>query len=127
MGFGLKNLPLLNVIVASVAALPAAAEPSHLLDGKTFRGQNGEKGNKANRNDDLIFKNGKFVSTSRYDYDFKSGDDTTTVEGDAVHFEAVTISPKRGKLSWKGTVKNNKMEATFVWTKERWCWDLRRE
>ena len=127
MGFALKSLPLLIVIIASVAALPAAAESSHLLDGKTFTGQNGEKGNKANRNDDLIFKNGKFVSTSCYDYDFKSGDYTTTVEGDAVHFEAVTISPKHGKLTWKGTMENNKMEATFVWTKERWYWDIRRE
>lgn len=127
MVLGLKYVLLLFVIIASFLALPISAEPSHLLDGKTFSGQNGEKGNKADRDDELIFENGKFISTSCYDYDFESGDYTTSVEGDVVHFDAVTISPEHGKLTWNGAIKNDKMEATFVWTKERWYWDVRRE
>ncbi len=128
MRHGFRNLSLLMIIISCLAAMPATAEgPSHLLDGKTFSGQNGEQGHKANRDDDLIFKDGKFISTSCYDYDFASGDYTTRVVGDSIHFEAVTISPAHGKLSWKGIMKDDSMEATFIWTKQRWYWDVRRE
>ncbi|MEH6626904.1 MAG: hypothetical protein V7739_10685 [Motiliproteus sp.] len=128
MKTGFQGSALLLVFLFFLAAMPVtAADQSHLLDGKTFSGQNGEKGHKANRDDDLIFKNGKFISTSCYDYDFASGDYTATVIGDSIQFKAITISPEHGKLTWQGTMKDNKMEASFIWTKERWYWDVRRE
>jgi hypothetical protein len=32
------------------------------------------------------------------------------------------LSPKHGKIVWNGTVKGDKVDATYVWTKERWYW-----
>ena len=33
-------------------------------------------------------------------------------------FEAVTRSPKEGEIRWKGTVKGDRLEGTFVWKKK---------
>jgi hypothetical protein len=106
-----------------------AREASHLLDGKRFVGKNGEKGRALDPNEDeeIIFQNGRFRSVSCDPYNFGSGEYSTTVVGNAIHFEAITESPTHGKIAWKGIVKGDTAEMTFVWTKERWYWDTHRE
>ena len=38
--------------------------------------------------------------------------------GDAVAFEAETVSPKYGKLQWKGVVRGDKLDATATSLRE---------
>jgi hypothetical protein len=109
---------------------PAFAEGgSNLLDGKSFVGKNGEKGQKLAEYEDeeIIFQNGIFTSISCEPYNFGSSPYNTKTVGDKIHFDAVTESPTHGNITWQGVVDNDQVEVTFVWTKERWYWDIRRE
>ena len=101
--------------------------PSHLLDGKEFIGPTGEKGKKVHHEDVLRFNDGKFTSSECFQYGFKGGTYTTTIEGETIHFQAVTISPTHGKMEWKGTLKGDTLDVTYSWTKERWFWTTYRE
>ena len=52
---------------------------------------------------------------------------TSRVDGDTIHFEAITHSEKEGQISWKGTVKDGMLEATYLWEKEGLIWDTKIE
>ena len=101
--------------------------PSHLLDGKIFVGPTGEKGKKVHHEDVLKFSDGKFTSSECFQYGFKSGPYSTTIEGNTIHFTAETISPTHGKMVWQGTLKGDTLDVTYNWTKERWFWTTYRE
>jgi hypothetical protein len=100
---------------------------SHLLDGKKFVGPTGEKGKKVHHEDVLKFSDGKFTSSECFQYGFKGGPYTTAIEGDTIHFQAVTISPTHGKMAWRGTLQGDTLNVTYSWTKERWFWTTYRE
>ena len=122
--------PLLLAALLVGLAMPASGvELAHLLDGQTFIGKNGEKGQPLdpNENEEIIFERGRFRSVSCDPYNFGSSEYSAEVVGDSIHFEAVTLSPTHGKMVWKGIVKGNTAQASFVWTKERWYWNTRRE
>ena len=36
-------------------------------------------------------------------------------------------SPTHGTMVWDGTVKDNAIEATRIWTRERWYWKIKKE
>ena len=120
---------LTAVLFACIACPTFSAELSHLLDGKTFVGNNGEKGRELdpNEHEELTFQNGLFRSISCDPYNFDSAEYSATVVGNTVHFEAVTHSPTHGQIAWQGIVDGTNVQATFVWTKERWYWDIHRE
>ncbi|MCB1932164.1 MAG: hypothetical protein KDI45_06785 [Candidatus Accumulibacter sp.] len=105
------------------------ADLAHLLDGKAFIGKNGEKGKALDpdQDEEIVFQDGRFTSVSCVPYNFSSAEYSARLVGDSVHFEAVTLSPTHGKIVWKGVVKGDTAQAEFVWTKERWYWDTRRE
>lgn len=117
------------VLLAFFVAPPFAAELSHQLDGLTFVGNNGEKGRELDpdEHEELTFRDGQFHSISCDPYNFDSAEYSATVVGDSIHFEAVTQSPTHGQIAWQGVVDGANVEATFVWTKERWYWDIHRE
>lgn len=100
---------------------------SHILDGKEFIGPTGEKGKKADHEDVLRFSDGKFTSAECFQFGFKGGPYTTTIEGETIHFHAVTISSTHGKMEWKGTLNGDSLEVNYAWTKERWFWTTYRE
>ena len=85
------------------------------LDGKTFVVETGEKGKSGGEKDILTFKDGNFHSTGCDQYGFGDGAYTSTVNGDSIQFEAVTTSPTKGKMTWKGTVIGDKIEVGYVW------------
>ncbi len=122
-------LMIATLLAVSGGGLVHSADPSHLLDGKTFVGKNGEIGwtLSSDEEETIVFENGLFTSVSCVPYNFESSEYSTTVDGDRIHFEAVTTSPTHGQIAWKGVVEGDSAEATFVWTKERWYWDTRRE
>ena len=126
----LYALPLIALTLFWCMVSPTwAGEKSNLLDGKSFVGKNGEVGQKLAEYEDeeIIFQEGLFTSASCEPYDFDSSPYNTKVVGDKIHFDAVTESPSHGKISWQGIIDGEDVEVTFVWTKERWYWDTRRE
>jgi len=86
------------------------------LDGRTFAVETGDKGKTASDKDVLIFKEGKFHSTGCDQYGFGDGAYTAAAKSDGIYFEAETTSPKKGKISWKGTVQGDKIDVRYVWT-----------
>lgn len=121
------GLVVMTVALSFEKSLEAAADPSGILDGKKFVGLTGEKGKKAHHEDVLSFSNGKFTSSGCFQYGFTSGPYSATVEGDSIHFKAVTISPTHGKMVWQGTLKDGTLEVDYTWTKKRWLWTTNRE
>ena len=121
------------ILITTLSAVPyggaLAGEGSHLLDGKSFVGKNGEKGRPLDPNEDeeIVFHDGFFTSVSCEPYNFESGEYFARVVGNTIYFEAVTQSPTHGKIAWQGKVNGNEAEMTFVWTKERWYWDIHKE
>jgi len=85
------------------------------LDGKTFVVETGEKGKSGGDKDTLTFKDGNFHSVGCDQYGFGDGSYTAIVNGDSIRFEAVTTSPTKGKMTWKGTVQGDKIEVGYVW------------
>jgi hypothetical protein len=106
-----------------------AGEKSNLLDGRSFVGKNGEVGQKLAEYEDeeIIFRDGLFTSASCEPYNFGSSPYNTKLVGNKIHFDADTESPSHGKISWQGIIDGEDVDVTFVWTKERWYWDTRRE
>jgi hypothetical protein len=120
---------LVLVIVGCLAATSWAGEGSHLLDGKSYVGKNGEKGKTLAEyeNEEIIFHDGLFTSVSCEPYNFGSSPYIAKVVGDKIHFEAITQSPTHGQIAWRGVIDGDRADVTFVWTKERWFWDIHRE
>ena len=106
-----------------------ALETSHLLDGKMFTGFNGEKDQELDPDEaeEIVFDNGRFVSTTCNKYNFSDVAYSASKIGDSIHFQAVTLSPTYGKITWQGVVHGDQADVTFVWTKERWYWNTHRE
>ena len=128
-----KPLHLSCLLFAVLLLIPMRAalsdDGSHLLDGLAFSGFNGEKGLPLDpeESEEIVFENGRFRSVSCEPYNFGDSDYTATAVGDSIHFQAVTNSPSHGTISWNGVIKGDSAEMTFLWTKERWYWDTRRE
>jgi len=109
------------------AASPTAVPPLSPLDGRTFVTQSGEKGKQASKKDTFVFRDGRFLSETCTPYGFGDAPYQTTVDGATVRFHAETHSPTHGKMVWDGIVKNNDIEATSIWTRERWYWKIKKE
>lgn len=118
------KVTLVSVVAAMVAlwAIGQVQATTGLLDGKTFVGPTGEKGKQAKGDDELRFENGKLFSVGCAKWGFGEGVYNARVEGDRIHFEAVTLSPKHGQIVWEGTVIDDTIDATYIWTKKRWWW-----
>ena len=109
------------------AASPSAAPTSRSLDGRTFVTQSGEKGKQASKNDTFVFRDGRFLSETCTPYGFGDAPYQAVVDGATVRFHAETHSPTHGKMVWDGIVKDNDIEATSIWTRERWYWKIKKE
>lgn len=115
---GANRTLLVLAIVLSVGLFSISRDVSAgqgALDGKTFTVLTGEKGKSGRDKDTLTFKDGNFHSAGCDRYGFGVGGYTSTVNGDTIRFEAVTTSPTKGKMTWKGTVTGDKIEVAYVW------------
>ena len=108
-------------------ASPSAAPTVSLLDGKTFVAQSGEKGKQASNKDIIVFRDGRFLSEGCSPFGFKDAPYQAIFDGAAVRFHTETHSPTHGTMVWDGTVKDNAIEATSDWTRERWYWKIKKE
>ena len=108
---------LLISVLASVVIItaPLGRAQAPALDGKIFIADAGEKGKAADEKGDVItFKDGKFHSSLCDQWGYGKGDYKTTALGDALVFETETTSAKDGRLVWKGTVRGDQIEGTFM-------------
>jgi hypothetical protein len=96
-------------------ALATGAFAQGMLDGQRFVGDLGEKGKAADeRNDVLSFAGGQFHSTACDKWNFSKAGYKATKVGDAIAFEAETVSETDGRMVWRGTVQGDVLEGTFV-------------
>lgn len=103
-----------SVLAAALATPCAFAQPA-LLDGRAFVAEAGVKGKPADEKDDVLtFAEGKFHSSACDKYGYGKGEYKATKVGDAVEFEAVTLSEKYGRNVWKGTIRGAEIEGTFL-------------
>jgi hypothetical protein len=122
---------LLASLVFSMGAAFGGEAPAinGTLEGKVFVGHTGPLGSTAiDGEDEIIFKNGRFLSTACNNWGFGSAPYQAAVKPDGIHFEALTRSPRHGQIQWRGVMAGNTLEATYLWTKHRWYWfDAREE
>ena len=88
-----------------------------VLDGKSFTGQMGKKGQTQGDKDTFIFKEGMFRSTACDPYGFKPASYSSAQSGEKVIFKADAFSPTEGGMKWNGTVQGNEIKGTAVWVK----------
>lgn len=112
----------LAVIVTAIYGVSHTEAAKGILDGKTFVGPKGHKGEKANGVEEVTFRDGKFYSIPCAQWGFGGGDYSVRVDGETIYFEATTLSAKHGKMVWRGAVRGDKVEGTYIWTKKRWYW-----
>jgi hypothetical protein len=102
----------------AAAAQSTAVTTSAALDGKTFSGEAIEHGKTAGDKDEMSFNAGRFHSKGCDQYGFGDAPYTAVAAGDAVSFSAETTSPTEGKIVWSGTVKDDAVTGTMLWTKQ---------
>ena len=99
-----------------------------LLDGKVFVGQYSENHKRgAVKEDELRFMNREFQSIVYGQRGFNEGVYTDRAEEDKIYFEAKTVSPKRGKIKWRGIVHGESIEVNYRWSKKGWLSDTERD
>ena len=79
-------MPIAAVAEESGKSVQDNIAVAHILDGKKFIGPTGEKGKKVHHEDVLTFSDGKFTSSECFQYGFKGGPYTATVEAESIHF-----------------------------------------
>lgn len=103
--------------VSALDVTPTPAQPPAGLDGKSFTGQMGKRGEKTGDRAELLFKDGKFRFAAGEGYGFDPGPYTSREAGGGIAFEAETRSAKEGTMKWKGTVTGGRVNATANWSK----------
>ena len=109
-----------DLLLATGLALAAncASAQAASLDGRRFEGIFLQRGKTSGDADTLTFANGHFRSSACDRYGYGDAAYRATAQGDGVAFEAETLSPKYGRLQWKGTVRGNKLDATALMLQE---------
>lgn len=110
------------VIMVAISGGKLVSADSNILDGKSYFGLVGSKGEEADGEDGLIFKNGTLFSPYCAEWGFGEGVYSARVDGNTIYFEADTISAKHGKITWKGKIVGDRIDSTYIWTKKRWYW-----
>src|SRR5215471_1101110 len=110
----MKLASLIGFLAATAAIVPAAPALADSLDGRSFHGVFLERGKTSGDADTLTFKDGRFRSSACDQYGYGDAPYKTVAAGDSVRFEAETMSPKYGKLSWSGSIRGGKLDATVM-------------
>jgi hypothetical protein len=109
-------------ISATTAWADSQNDAAGILDDMVFIGHVGPKGGDVNGEDEVVFENGQFLSTSCSKYGFGTATYIASRDGDNISFTATTRSPKHGQIEWQGKIVGKEIEASYIWTKERWYW-----
>jgi hypothetical protein len=113
----IERRDLLLATGLALAATCASAQAAS-LDGRRFEGIFLQRGKTSGDADTITFANGRFRSGACDRYGYGDAAYRATTQGDSVAFEAETLSPKYGRLQWKGMVRGNKLDATALMLQE---------
>lgn len=94
-----------------------------LLDGKIFSGQSREKHKSSLNEDELRFANGNFYSITYSDKGFEQGVYIVKAVEKKIYFEAETVNPKKGKITWRGIIQGDSITVNYRWRKKGWLSD----
>ncbi len=109
------------LVAACLCVIPLASAQPAPLDGRAFVADAGPKGQAADEKGDVItFAGGRFHSAICDQYGYSKAAYRASPAGDAIRFEAETTSEKDGRLVWKGEVKGDTIEGTFVHYRKGW-------
>ncbi len=102
-----------TLVLLAIGAATARADSS-ALDGRRFEGLFVERGKTRGDAETIVFQGGRFRSLACDRYGYGDAPYQSTLLGDSIRFEAQTESPKFGRLTWQGSVRGNKLDATAV-------------
>jgi hypothetical protein len=94
----------------------ASADDS--LDGRSFSVELSEANKNEAAKDELVFKDGTFISTECVQYGFTPAPYESKSKADAVLFKSTLTSGKEGKTEWEGSVKGDEISGTMFRSKE---------
>ncbi|MBP7147937.1 MAG: hypothetical protein KBD01_10360 [Acidobacteria bacterium] len=115
-GAGLARTAAARWLVVLVAATVSATLAAGPLDGSQFKGELGQQGQGKLADEVVSFRDGKLHSVALESYSFWDAEYKATTEGGTTKFEATSISPREGRVQWKGSISGNALEAKLVWT-----------
>jgi hypothetical protein len=97
-----------------------------VLDGQAFKGEIGEIGEPAFGDDVWVFEEGMFASQGCGEC--RKGEYWLRFEDSGIRFRAETDCPDSGAaLVYTGLVKDDRIEGTSTWTKDRWYGDIEKK
>ncbi|OEY65912.1 hypothetical protein BG841_05215 [Marinobacter sp. X15-166B] len=100
-----------------------------VLDGKTFQSRLGPKGEPADIDDRLVFRDGLFVSEEcERRCGYAPAKYWVRVEGERIQMmaEAPCLNAD-AVIVWRGTVTGDEIEGTYTWVNKRWYWTFEKE
>ena len=116
----MKRLPhiLLVLILVSISinstAGPLITSQNRTLDGNVYATiLNG-------KDDILTFRNGSFQSSFYAERGYDKGEYVTVTKANSISFEAKTVNPQEGEIFWKGVVKGNVINGSYLYTTKGW-------
>ena len=125
--FKIHQVLIFGVILVIMFSTAVAAAQEGLLDGKIFIGRYREKHKRVVTEDELKFMNGEFHSVGYGQKGFNGGVYKASLEADGIYFEAETVSPKNGKIKWRGIVRGDSIEVNYQWSKRGWLSDTKKD
>jgi len=115
----MPRLALTLLLVAAAMALCGGRliASGGVLDGKTFVGETGEVGKPKGEAEEIDFRDGTFHSKPCDAYGFGRAPYRAVTTDGVTRFEALTTSPREGRMSWRGTVSEGRLDGIVVWSK----------
>lgn len=124
LGTGAATLTVMNKDIPDLSVPAGAWATTGALDGLAFKiyGKNVESG--AVLEDDILFRDGTFLSTDCEAYcNFGWSDYQTKQVDGVIHFTATAICPDAPHtVVWHGRVTGEDVEVDATWTTRRWYW-----
>lgn len=125
--FKINQAIIFSLCLVIIFSAEIAVAQEGILDGKIFIGQYKEKHKRGVKEDELKFMNGEFHSTGYGQRGFNEGVYKARAEEDRIYFEAETVSPKHGKIKWRGIVHGDSIEVNYQWSKRGWLSDTKKD
>jgi hypothetical protein len=112
----LRRIVLQGALAGGCVGLlaPVARAQTASLDGRRFDGVFIQRGKTSGDADTLTFSGGRFRSSACDRYGYGDAPYRASAQGDAIAFEAETVSAKHGRLVWRGVVRGDKLDAVAL-------------
>jgi hypothetical protein len=128
LGAVTRTVAMLLMLAPTLAhAQTADSKPSLAsgpLDGMSFAGVFGPENGRDDRDDVLYFDDGQFWSEKCVACGFKPGPYWVRFDDAAVHFRGELESDDRGRFTYTGVVRDERISVRINWRLDRWYWTI---